>query len=252
MMTHSRVVAIVQARMSSSRLAGKVLEPIQGEPMLAWVVDRSRLAKMVDEVVVATSSDDADIPIVNLCTLKDYPCYRGDATDVLDRIWKTAHAYKADVIVRITADCPLIDPDLIDATVETLMGSDPGVDFATTRLPWQRTYPIGLDVEACTRKVLEIAWQEAREPHQREHVMPYVYENPDRFSIVQLNAEHDYGNLRWTVDTKEDLEFVREIAARLPNSSSFRWRDILTLLEENPELKAINASVEHKTHRDVE
>jgi spore coat polysaccharide biosynthesis protein SpsF len=250
-MNKPRVLAIVQARTKSTRLPGKVLALIHGEPMLAWVVDRARLARMLDEVVVATTTDESDDEIVHLCTTRDIRFYRGDPEDVLDRYWNTAETFNADIIVRLTADCPLLDPDLIDETVRILMEAETPVDFVATRLPWERTYPIGLDVEACTREVLGVAWHEANETYQREHVMPFIYENPERFQILLLNADKDYGDLRWTVDTKEDLDFVREIASRLPDRSSFRWRDILSLINEDPTLKTINAGVKHKTHKDV-
>ena len=250
-MSNPRVVAIVQARMKSTRLPGKVLLPIQGEPMLTWVVERARLAKTVDEVIVATTTDRSDNAVDNHCNARDFTIYRGDPVDVLDRYWNTVELFDVDVIVRLTADCPLMDPELIDATVEPLMDKEDPVDFATTRLPWERTYPIGLDVEVSTREALRRAWQEAAESHQREHVMPYLYENPEQFRILLLNAEEDYGDLRWTVDTKEDLAFIREIVARLPDRSSFRWHDILSIVTEEPELQAINAGVDHKNHRDV-
>lgn len=250
-MSTPRVVSIIQARMNSTRLPGKVLKSIQGEPMLSWVVERAMLAKSLGDVVVATTTDDSDDAIVKHCHARKFNVYRGHAEDVLDRYWNTAEAYNAEIIVRLTADCPLIDPELIDETVTTLMRAKKPVDFAATRLPWRRTYPIGLDVEVCTREALYIAWMEATETHQREHVMPFLYENPERFRIVLLNADEDYGHLRWTVDRQEDLEFVREIAKRLPNRSSFRWRDILSLVNDDPELKDINAGIVHKTHRDV-
>jgi spore coat polysaccharide biosynthesis protein SpsF len=250
-MTNPKVVAIVQARMKSTRLPGKVLEPLRGEPMFAWVVERARLAKTLGEVIVATTTDQLDDVIVDQCRTRNIKVYRGDPVDVLDRYWRALVASDAEIIVRLTADCPFIDPDLIDETVRILLEAENPIDFAATRLPWERTYPIGLDVEVCTREVLKIAWQEADETHHREHVMPYLYENPERFRILLLNAEKDYGDLRWTVDTEEDLAFIQEIAARLPDRTSFRWRDILSIINEEPELKEINAGVVHKNHRDV-
>jgi spore coat polysaccharide biosynthesis protein SpsF len=249
--SEKKVVAIIQARMASTRLPGKVLAEIEGEPMLIWVVERARLAQNLTEVVVATTTDPKDDAIFQLCKDRGILVHRGNPVDVLDRYWETANAYGAEIIVRITADCPLIDPGLIDLTVEALLDSDPQADFAANRLPWQRTYPIGLDVEVCTLKALKSAWHEAGEPHHREHVMPYLYENPDRFRILHLQTDPNYGSLRWTVDTQEDLEFVREVTIRLPGRAAFSWRDVLEVLEENPELEKINANVEQKTHRDV-
>jgi spore coat polysaccharide biosynthesis protein SpsF len=251
-MSKRKVVAIIQARMGSTRLPGKVLEPIQGDPMLCWVVDRTRLAGSVDEVVVATTFERADDTIVELCQRKNFPFYRGSPGDVLDRYWQAANLHETDVIVRITADCPFIDPDLIDDAVETLLTSEPPLDFVANRLPWERTYPIGLDVEVCTSRILGIAWRNAKEKHQREHVMPYIYEHPDRFHTLLLNAEDDYGAFRWTVDTTEDLEFIRQVVKELPGRLDFHWHDVLHVVKANPELAEINANVEHKTHHDVE
>jgi spore coat polysaccharide biosynthesis protein SpsF len=132
-----------------------------------------------------------------------------------------------------------------------LLFSEPAADFAANRLPWERTYPIGLDVEVCTRGALQTAWEQAEDPHQREHVMPYLYEHPQRFQILHVKSDEDYGELRWTVDTKEDLQFVREIAKLLPGQKEFNWLDVLRIVDKNPELADINAGVEHKTHKDV-
>jgi spore coat polysaccharide biosynthesis protein SpsF len=247
-----RVVVIIQARMGSSRLPGKVLADIQGEPMLTWVVERCRLASRVNEVIVATSSDSRDDPIVSFCEQQGYPVLRGNESDVLDRYHQAANLYKAEVIVRITGDCPFIDPDLIDEAVKAILESKPPVDLVVNRLPWERTYPIGLDVEVCIEEALETAWFEAQEAHQRQHVMPFIYEHPERFSILQLNADKDYGAMRWTVDTIEDLQFVRQVASLLGERECFRWRDVLQVLDAHPNLQEINAEVNHKTHRDVE
>lgn len=251
-MSAQKVAAIIQARMGSRRLPGKVLASIRGEPMLVWVVERSRLAACVDEVIVATTMSAQDDPIVELCDRQGYPVCRGEESDVLDRYWQAADVFAADIVVRITGDCPFIDPQLIDGAVQVLLKSDPPAELVLNRLPWERTYPIGLDVEVCTIGALRTAWQEAQEPHQRQHVMPFLYEHPDRFRIILLNADQDYGGLRWTVDTAEDLEFVRRAAALLGERDRFRWRDVLKLMEAQPDLKEINAQVEHKTHRDVE
>ena len=245
------IVAIVQARMRSTRLPGKVLLPVGDAPILSWVVDRTQMAALLDVVVVATTTDDSDDPIVDHCVSSGYKVFRGHPEDVLDRYYQAARAYGAGTIVRITADCPLIDPALIDETVQAFVQAQKPVDFAANRLPWKRTYPIGLDVEVCSQEALEIAWREATAAHEREHVMPYLYEHPERFQILQIDADRDFGGMRWTVDTAEDLELIREIAARMPDRTSFHWRDILQLLSDNPELLEINASVKHKTQYDV-
>jgi spore coat polysaccharide biosynthesis protein SpsF len=197
-MTPPRVVAIVQARMASTRLPGKVLCEIAAQPMLVRVVERTQRARTIDRVIVATTTDPADDAIARLCALQKYDSYRGSMNDVLDRVYQTASSFDADIIVRITADCPLIDPDVIDHTVNSFLGrtaplsisptANPmesvtapqfPLDFAANRLPppWKRTYPIGLDTEVCSFAALQRAWKEADQPHQREHVMPYLYEN---------------------------------------------------------------------------
>lgn len=264
--------AIIQARMSSSRLPGKVLLKIAGQPMLVHVVERARSARSVEQVVVATTTDPSDDPIQQLCAQRGYACYRGSLPDVLDRYTQAARQFEAHTIVRLTADCPLIDPAVLDLTVEALAEND----FAANRLPppWTRSLPIGLDVEVVTREALERAWHEAQERYQREHVLPYLYEgtvfeqaannvgtagfytctgtSPRGFKIVQLHHQPDYGALRWTVDTPEDLELVRQVFAHLPDPLNFTWLDVLAVFERHPELAEINAQVVHKTAFDTD
>jgi len=241
-----RVVAIVQARMSSSRLPGKVLLDLAGQPMLVRVVERARRANSVTEVAVATTDDPADDPIAALCRERGYSVYRGSMFDVLDRFYGAARQFHADVIVRITADCPIIDPDAIDHTVAAFW--DHEADFAANRLPppWKRTWPIGLDAEVCSFAALERAWREARLPYEREHVMPYFYDVEGRFKIVVTDHDPDYGAQRWTVDTPEDLALMRQIFARFNGQDTFSWLDVLHLMEQEPELSRINAGVRHK------
>ncbi|MDT8899083.1 glycosyltransferase family protein [Thermanaerothrix sp. 4228-RoL] len=250
--SNPNIVAILQARMSSSRLPGKVLLDLAGRPVLAWGVERARRSRFVDRVIVATTTEAADDPIVAFCQARGYPWWRGHPYDVLDRFYQAARHFQADIIVRLTADCPLIDPELIDATVEALLQQ--GADFAANRLPppWRRTYPIGLDVEVCTFNALERAWREATAPHQREHVMPYLYEVEGRFHTVILNAEADYGQVRWTVDTPQDLEVVRKLVALLGERDDFNWREALAVWQAHPELAALNAQIPHHTYTDVD
>jgi spore coat polysaccharide biosynthesis protein SpsF len=262
------ILAIVQARMGSSRLPGKVLLDIAGQPMLARVVERARRAKTVSEVLVATTTDPADDGVADLCRQRRYPCYRGSLYDVLDRYYLAARSFEAEVIVRLTADCPLIDPGVIDEVVNKFLGmpeNEPPFahhhpqflipyDFAANRLPppWGRTYPIGLDVEVCTFLALERAWKEADQPYQREHVMPYLYEREGRFRVLLVNHNLDYGHLRWTVDTLQDLELIRQVYSRFAGREDFTWLDVLALFEREPELARINAQVQHRTVRDVD
>ncbi len=250
-MSGRRVIAILQARMGSTRLPGKVLADVAGVPMLIRTVERARRATTVDDLIVATTREPADDALEALCRARGYRIFRGSTADVLDRTYQAAVEAGADVIVRLTADCPLLDPDLVDLTVRTFLDASPPADLVVNRLPGARTYPIGLDVEVVSFAALERAWREAVEPNQREHVLPYLYDPPGRFRVVRLDAERDYGNLRWTVDTREDLEFVRQVYARLGDEGKFGWRDVLVLVHAAPELAAINAGVRHKSHRDV-
>lgn len=242
-----KIIAIIQARMSSSRLPGKVLLDIAGQPMLVHVVERTRLARTIDQVVVATTTDSSDDALAAVCLEKRYPCYRGSLYDVLDRYYQAARMYAADVVVRITSDCPLIDPGVVDKTVLEFLDTK-HCDFAANRLPqpWGRTYPVGLDTEVCTFAALELAWREARQPYQREHVMPFFYEQPERFRILHVNHDVDYGALRWTVDTSEDLELIRQVFGRFPGRQGFSWLEVLALFEREPDLAMINAQIKAK------
>lgn len=275
MLFHLKTIAIIQARMSSSRLPGKVLLDIAGQPMLAHVVERARRAQRVDQVVVATTTDPSDDPIQAFCEGRGYACWRGSLHDVLERYYQAARHFEAGIVVRITADCPLIDPQVVDDTIAALFGGEemPAWDFAANRLPppWTRSYPIGLDTEVCTFAALEQAWKNAHEPHQREHVLPYLYQHstvfdslespapppaeslaPGQFRVLLVNHRPDYGALRWTVDTPADLELLRQVFARLGGRADFTWLDVLALFEQEPELAQINASITHKTAFDVD
>jgi spore coat polysaccharide biosynthesis protein SpsF len=261
-----RTVAIIQARMGSSRLPGKVLLDIAGQPMLVRVVERARRAKTIHQVIIATTTESIDDPLVDYCVQHDYPVYRGSLHDVLDRYYQAARWSGAETIVRITADCPLIDPDVVDRTIDAFRGAplshlqclNPNLPgryvFCANRLPppWGRTYPIGLDTEVCASQDLETVWREAKEPHQREHVMPYFYDHQERFKILLVHHEKDLGNLRLTVDTPEDLELLRQIFARYPGRDDFSWLEVISLLEREPELLALNAQVQHKHYLQVD
>jgi len=255
--------------MASSRLPDKVLLDIGGKPMLAWVVERTRRAQSLAEVIVATTTAPSDDAVQALCQERGYPVYRGSAFDVLDRYYLAARQHRADIVVRITADCPLIDPGLIDEAVATFTGSEGSesraagrdaplspypYDFVANRLPppWGRTYPVGLDIEVCSFSGLELAWSEADQPHQREHVMPFFYEQPERFRIRLLNHDNDHGDLRWTVDTAQDLELLRSIAAHFDWRDDFTWLEVLEFTKDNPDLAQINALVQPKDYRTID
>jgi spore coat polysaccharide biosynthesis protein SpsF len=238
--------------MSSSRLPGKSLMDIDGRPMLEWVIRRVKYSKLIDRVVVATTTDTSDDPIEELCKKLEIAIFRGSMFDVLDRYYQAAKIQHANIIVRVTSDCPLIDPEIIDKTILALVVSQ--ADFACNRLPppMKRTYPIGLDVEVVRFEALERAWKEANLNNEREHVMPYLYDEPGRFKIEKIDHDVDYGSMRWTVDTKEDLEFVRQVYTHLKGRDDFSWLEVLDLVKSQPELTKINAGVTHKGFLDVD
>jgi spore coat polysaccharide biosynthesis protein SpsF len=237
-----KVVAIVQARMGSTRLPGKVLKDLEGRTVLARVVERLRRARLINELLVATTDRPADDAIVAECRQCSVPVSRGDQDDVLDRYFRAAQLVKADVVVRITSDCPLIDPEVTDKTIAAFLEAK--ADYASNALV--RTYPRGLDTEAMTFPALSRVERQAHQRYEREHVTPYFYEHPSEFKIVSVTGDADYSTHRWTVDTPEDLEFVRAVYARLKDNAGFLWRDILDLIEREPELAEMNRSIVQK------
>jgi spore coat polysaccharide biosynthesis protein SpsF len=232
------IVAILQARTTSSRLPGKVLKLLQGQPMLLQEIHRIKRAKTLDHVVVATSVDRSDDPIAEMCQQHQIDCFRGSLTDVLDRYYHASLQFKADVIVRLTGDCPLIDPDVIDQAVRFFQKGS--YDFAGNTV--EPTFPDGLDVEVFRQTALESDWREARKPSDREHVTPYIYHHPERFRIGSFKQDTDDSHMRWTVDEPEDYDFVKSIYTALyPANPSFSKADILSYLKNHPELSKINA-----------
>ena len=244
------VVGIIQARMGSSRLPGKVMLDLEGQPVIARVYARVARAELLDHVLVATSTAEEDDPITVFCQSHSIPFFRGHSTDVLDRMYHAAKENRAEIVVRITGDCPLIDPDVIDQCVQVFLQAQPPVDFVANRLPGRRTYPVGLDTEVCSFDALEQAWSKATQQYQREHVMPFLYEDPSSFSVLCVDAQSDFSNLRWTLDTKEDLKLLREIYRRFDGRDTFSWLDVLALHEREPELARLNAGIPQRTYRD--
>ena len=223
------------------RLPGKVLADIAGRPMLWHVANRVGRAKLLDEVIVATSDNALDDSIAALCEQEGVPCFRGSENDVLDRYYLAAMWIHADTIVRITADCPLIDPGVLNKVVAVYL--DSGCDYASNTI--DRTYPDGLDTEIFSFEALEKAWREARLMSEREHVTPYIWKNPKLFRLRQVTQETDLSGLRWTVDEPEDLEFLRKIYEYLYQPGQvFLMEDIVKLLERHPELLEINRAFE--------
>src|ERR1700748_2840990 len=204
------IVTIIQARMGSTRLPGKVLKDIEGKSMLMRVISRVQRARLSNAVIVATSTETVDDAVVKVCYENHVPVFRGSELDVLDRYYQAASEYAADVVVRVTSDCPLIDPEVLDRVVATFLEKRP--DYASNSLI--RTYPRGLDIEVVSMSSLEKAWREAKEAYQRVHVMPFFYQNPARFYCVNVAADSDYSDYRLTVDTSADLECICAVYAR--------------------------------------
>lgn len=252
MIQKQKIVAIIQARMTSSRLPGKVLINIAGFPMLYHVIKRVSSAQMVDQIVVATTDDPADNPIEDFCNSNSVLCFRGHPFDVLDRYYQAASKFQADIIVRITADCPMMDPSLIDSLIQNFL--DANVDFAANRLPppWKRTYPIGLDIEIARFQALEKAWKEAESQFEREHVMPYLYDHPGRFKILLAHHEPNYGEKRWTVDTPLDLALVNKIFGYFSPRIDFSWMEVIELIKKYPDLENMNKGINAKNVVEVD
>jgi spore coat polysaccharide biosynthesis protein SpsF len=239
-----KIVAIIQARMGSTRLPGKVLLDLAGEPMLVRVVKRTQRAKMLDEVVVATTVQLADEAIARLCSEHSWPCFQGSEEDVLDRYYQAAIAHRAGAVVRITSDCPLIEPEIVDRVVQAFLDGQQEIDYVSNTFP-RRMFPRGLDTEVVRFGVLEKVWHEDHDPTWREHVTPYIYRHPELFNIHGIVNEVDLSHLRWTVDTIEDLEFVQSIYEYFGHER-FSWREVLSVLDQHPKWIAINQKVVQK------
>jgi len=236
---NAKVVAIIQARMGSSRLPGKVLEEIAGKPMLQWVLERARSARKVDQVVLATTVEPSDDRVAVFAERQGIAVFRGSLDDVLDRYYRAAKEFGADLIVRITADCPMIDPEIIDKAIAMFQRG--GFDYVSTADPTP-TFPDGLDVSVTSMPVLERVWKEARLKSEREHVFPYVYNHPELFRLGPVINPVDLSQMRWTVDEPADLEFVRRVYASL-GARVFGMQDVLDLLERDPGLLGVNAGI---------
>ena len=233
-----RIVAIVQARMSSSRLPGKVLDILAGKPALHHIHERLLECRLVDEIVIATSQEPSDDAISEFCQNHHIPFFRGSLDDVLDRYYQAAGEYKADVIVRITGDCPLIDPVIVDAVVAGFLAG--GYDF----FGLSGEFPDGLDCTVFSFGAIEKAWKEAKLPSEREHVGPYIEKNPDIFKSGGLTLYSDLSFMRWTLDEKADLELLKIVFNQLYcEGKVFYTHEILEFMEANPQITKINAGI---------
>jgi len=238
-------VAIIQARFGSTRLPGKVLNEISGKPMLWHIINRLRRCKNIDTIVLATSELKNNDVIEKFSKENDIPIFRGSEEDVLSRYYYAAKQFNADIIVRLTGDCPLIDPKIVDEVVLSHINSS--VDYTSNVV--KRTFPRGLDVEVINFQTLKKTFEAASEKDQREHVTPYLLENPDIFKLKSIEARGKIRrpDIRITVDTPEDLKFIRNIYSNLYKKNEiFYIEDVINLLNQKPELMEINKMIKQK------
>ena len=240
-----RVVAIIQARMGSTRLPGKILKKVQGKTLLEIQLERLQQSTLIEQIIVATTTQAQDDVVVDVCKELAINFYRGSEEDVLSRYYEAAVAFDANVIVRLTSDCPLIDPVIVDEVIEIYARQQDTIDYVSNTL--ERTYPRGLDVEVFSFEALEKAYEEAVLQRDREHVTAYFYSNPDVFKIDHVKGEQDYSHFRWTVDTPEDCELIELILNELyEDKQLFYMQDVIQLLTRYPEWNDINAHIEQK------
>ncbi|MCX7611760.1 MAG: glycosyltransferase family protein [Ignavibacterium sp.] len=237
-----KIVTVVQARCSSSRLPNKILLPILGKELLLRQIERISYSKLVGTIVVATSEEKSDDIVEKICNENKILCYRGSLTDLLDRHYQVGKLFNADAVVKIPSDCPLIDFRIIDKVIEFFVENQFKYDYVSNLHP--ATYPDGNDVEIMHFKILEKAWKEAKKDFEREHTTPFIWENPDIFRIgnVEWETGKDYSmSHRFTIDYPEDYRFIKTVYEKLyPNNPYFSLEDILNLLEDEPDIKKIN------------
>jgi len=241
----SKVGIIVQARMGSQRLAGKVLKEVRGKPLLEYQIERLRRVSLADELIVATTTSARDLSIVNICNHLEVPIFRGSEDDVLSRYYDAAKVYHLDTVVRVTADCPLIDPVIVDQVIRRFQ--EGAWDYVSNTL--KRRYPRGMDTEVFAFEALQKSHQEAKAKPDREHVTPYIYRNPSCFKLGEVVCDDDLSGYRWTVDTEDDFQLIRKMLEALyPSKMNFTLKDCLDLLSEHPDWHLINAHVCQKKY----
>lgn len=240
-----KTVIIVQARMTSTRLPGKVLKEVLGKTLLEYLIERLRRVKLADEIVIATTINHTDQPIVDLCRRLNVAVTRGSEHDVLARYYEAAKLHHADVIVRVTSDCPAIDPAVIDRVIAFYRDHPGQYDYVSNSL--KQSFPYGMAVEVFPFNALEEAAREAKADPEREHVSPFLYTRPERYRIGQVVYPRNLSHHRWTVDTPEDFELIRLILEALyPVKPEFEMQDVLALLDQHPDWVQINAHVQQK------
>lgn len=236
-----QIIAIIQARMGSTRLPGKVLKEVNGRPLLDYLIERVRKAKQINEIIVATTTLAEDDAIEKFCLKNKIAFFRGSSQDVLDRYYQCAKKSGAGIVVRLTADCPLIDPRVIDHMVNEFKGR--GYDYVANTLPPVGTYPDGMDVEIFTMEALERAWRESQVPAHREHVTHYFWKTPN-FKTHRVDRTESLSSYRLTVDYPEDFEVVSNILSFLyPKNPDFTMENIIEYLNSQPDLKQKNAHI---------
>jgi len=242
-----KIAAIIQARMGSTRLPGKVMKDLMGRPMLEHIIKRVQASGLIDEIVIATTTNKEDEVIIDFAKENDIEYYAGSTEDVLDRYYQAAQKYDVDVIVRITADDPFKDPQVIDEIISSYLDTTEKYDYVSNTI--EPTYPIGLDTEVFSFESLKKAWLEAKDQPFREHVTPYIWNNPQIFKIKNIKKNGiNLSNMRWTVDTQKDFNFVETVYHKLYVSTEiFSMDDILNLLNEHPNIQKINKNVHQKT-----
>lgn len=231
-------VAIIQARMGSRRLPGKVMMNVAGKPLLQHVIDRVRAVEGLDRIVLATSIAEIDRPVYQCGKVSGVDVFAGSEDDVLDRYYQAARLFHADVVMRVTGDCPLLDPKVSGSVLSRFDQGD--VDYVSNVHP--PTFPDGLDTEVFSMQSLETAWRTARKPAEREHVTAYLWDHPERFKLANVETSPDLSSLRWTVDEPLDLELIRAVYQRLP-SGDYDHSVVLSILRMNPGLSNINGSI---------
>lgn len=243
--THHRVVIIVQARVSSTRLPGKIFKEVLGRPLLDYVIERLRRVSLADNIVIATTTNPKDQEVVSFCCNASYDLFRGSEDDVLKRYAEAARAFDADIIVRICSDCPLIDPAIIDAAIQLYHAKAPNVDYVSNTL--NRTYPRGMDVEVFSLKTLLEAEQKAVKSEEREHVTPYIWSHPDLYKLAQTTQKNNESHHRWTVDTEEDFTLIKKILESVyPLNPAFTKDQVIDLLKHHPDWFYINQHIKQK------
>ncbi len=236
------IVTVIQARTGSNRLPDKVMMPLAGKPLILRMIERVKASSLTGTVVVATTNEQRDDNLYNLCRNENIEVFRGHSTDLLDRHYRTGLKYNADVVVKIPSDCPLIDPGVISEIIQYYIDNNNYYDYVSNLHP--ATYPDGNDVEVIPMEILKAVWQNASKSFEREHTTPYIWERPERFKIgnVTWETDLDYSmSHRWTIDYEEDYFFIKSVYDELYlKNNLFNINDILSLLERKPRLQKIN------------